>query len=279
MYSSIFDDTMAYNNWTEISRAAEEGQKVLLPIGVIEEHGPHITLSSDISWSYAMCRRVKDKLNEKGCKSIIAPPFYWGVNKCTGAFPGSFSLKPETMEQVLFEIMENLKGFGFKEIYCMSYHGDAAHVRAIADAVRRVRNELETDARLVLEAMDLQLYGWNWDEDFLLVSDPAYPMEWFEEQEPSEAGLFDIHAGAFETAVMSYFWSELVDLEKAKTLKSASLDNDGLGKWLMGGEETKKVVPLGYAGNPAGYESVGRHVAEMIDLQAGDIAGRICGKK
>ena len=35
MYSSIFDDTMTYNNWTEISRAAEEGQKVLLPIGVI----------------------------------------------------------------------------------------------------------------------------------------------------------------------------------------------------------------------------------------------------
>ena len=41
----------------------------------------------------------------------------------------------------------------------------------------------------------------------------------------------------------------------------------------------KKGLPLGYAGNPAGYEAVGKHVEEMLVLQAEDIAERICGDK
>ena len=129
--------------------------------------------------------------------------------------------------------------------------------------------------KLVLESMDLRLHGWKGDEDFLLVSEPPYPLEWFEEEDPAERGLLDIHAGAFETAVMNYFYPEQVNLELAHTLKSSSLNKEGLQKWLQGGEATKEVVPLGYAGNPAGYEAVSKHVGEMLALQAADIAGRI----
>lgn len=50
---------------------------------------------------------------------------------------------------------------------------------------------------------------------------------------------------------------------------------EGLGKWLQGGESTKEVVPLGYAGNPAGYKAVYKYVGEMLMLQATDIAERI----
>ena len=143
-------------------------------------------------------------------------------------------------------------------------------------AIQRANAELDIHARLVLESMDLRRYGWNGEEDFLLVSQPDYPMEWFEEQEPSEQGLHDIHGGAFETAVMSYFCPEQVDLEQARQLKSTSLDREGMKKWLQGGASTREVVPLGYAGNPAGYEVVSKHVEEMLELQVEDIANRIC---
>lgn len=100
-------------------------------------------------------------------------------------------------------------------------------------------------------------------------------MEWFEEREPAEQGLYDIHAGAFETAVMNYMCPEQVDLNKACELKSSSLTMEGMKKWRLGGEATKEVVPLGYAGNPAGYETVSKHVEEMLGLQAEDIANGI----
>ncbi|MBQ7919454.1 MAG: creatininase family protein [Lachnospiraceae bacterium] len=278
MFSSIFEDTMVTGNWQQVQRAGEEKQPVLFPLGVIEEHGPHLPLGADIYWSAAMCRLVKERLGALGQKCVIGAPYYWGVNYCTGGFPGSFSLKPETMQQVLFEIFENLKDFGFSEIYCFSYHGDSFHVRAIAEAIKRVNAELGIHVRLVLESMDLRLYGWQGDEEFLLVSNPDYPMEWFEEQEPSEAGLLDIHAGAFETAVLNHFCPEQVNLELAKELKSSSLSKEGMKKWLQGGESTREVVPLGYAGNPAGYQVVSKHVEEMLALQSADIAMRILKK-
>lgn len=276
--TSIFKDTMVTCNWQEVQKAGERKLPVLFPLGVIEEHGPHISLGSDINWSCSICRRVKEKLAEQGQESMIAPPYYWGINYCTGSFPGSFSLTRDTMRQVLFEIFENLSNWGFAAVYCFSYHGDAFHVKTIVDVIKRANMELGMSVKLVLESMDLRLYGWKGDEDFLLVSEPDYPMEWFVEEEPSEAGLLDIHAGAYETAVMNYFCPEQVDLETAKTLKSSSLDKEGMKKWLQGGESTKEVVPLGYAGNPAGYEAVSKHVVEMIDLQVTDIAGRILGK-
>ena len=177
MYTSIFEGTIVTDNWLDVQKAGKEKRPVLFPIGVIEEHGPHIPLGSDIYWSYAMCRMVKDKLKSMGKEAVIAPPYYWGVNFCTGGFPGSFSLKPETMKQVLVELLENLKAYGFEEVYCFNYHGDATHIGAIVEAIQFARAELFMNCKLVLEAMDLELHGWEETEEFLLVTNPPYPME------------------------------------------------------------------------------------------------------
>lgn len=265
---------MITRNWTEIRKAAEANCKILFPLGVIEEHGPHLPLGSDIFWSKKMCELVREELKKNGHDALIAPSYYWGVNYCTGAFPGSFSLKPETMKQVLFEIFENLKQFGFSQVYCFNYHGDSYHVNTIADAIRNANSELGMTVKLVLESIDLPLYGWHRDENFLLVSEPLYPIEWFEEGDTKNS-LLDIHGGAFETAVINFFHPEFVDLKTAKTLKSSSLTMSDLQKWLEGGESTKELVPLGYAGNPSDHEAVGKHVKEMIALQVADIACRI----
>lgn len=275
MFTSIFQETMAEENWTKFQNTALKNTALLFPLGVIEEHGPHLPLGSDIYWSYAMCRLVRKKLAEMNRESVIAPPYYWGINHCTGSFPGTFSLLPETFSQVLFEIFENMSRFTFRDIFCFNYHGDAAHVQALIDAIKRANSELGLSCKLVLNSMDLDLYGWQGHEDFLLVVNPDYPMEWFTETEPAESGLLDIHAGAFETAVLNYFYPQLVDLETAETLKSTSLDQAKLQKWLQGGEETKNTVPLGYAGNPAGYKNVSHHVEDMICLQVNDIAKKI----
>lgn len=128
MNNSIFRNTMADMNWKEIETKGKAGITVLFPLGVIEQHGPHLPLGTDIYYSYAVCRKIQKKVLARGKEVLIAPPFYWGSNKCTGAFPGTFSLKPSTMKQVLIEIFENLSGFGFRQISCVNYHGDALHI-------------------------------------------------------------------------------------------------------------------------------------------------------
>ncbi len=116
MFFDLLRDTMVTENWQKLENAAKRELPVLFPLGVIEEHGPHLPLGCDIYWSVSMCQRVKKRLEDMGRECVIAPPYYWGVNHCTGGFPGSFSLKPETMQQVLFELFGNLRSFGFSKI-------------------------------------------------------------------------------------------------------------------------------------------------------------------
>ncbi len=44
---SIFDETMVDMAWPQVERAAREAAIILFPIGVIEEHGPHMGLGVD----------------------------------------------------------------------------------------------------------------------------------------------------------------------------------------------------------------------------------------
>lgn len=56
---SIFSETMVDMKYTEIEKAAQEKWPVLLPIGVIEEHGPHMCLGTDVYLIYNLCKIVK----------------------------------------------------------------------------------------------------------------------------------------------------------------------------------------------------------------------------
>ena len=271
----FFAGTMAHMNWEEIRKAGEKKLPVLFPLGVIEEHGPHLPLGSDILWSNYICKEVKHALARRGRETLIAPPYYYGINHCTGAFPGSFSLKPETFEQVLFEIFCNLHDFGFAQVYCFNYHGDPVHVKTILSAVRRANRECGMQIRYVMEAMDLEMNGMQGNEDFLHVFTPQYKEEWFADGDAQEEGLLDIHAGAFETGILSYMYPGLVDVEKAKTLQSYSLTYEKLDQWMAGMESTVKVVPLGYAGNPKGFEAVSRIAKELIEVQVDAICEKI----
>ena len=117
MTYSIFEDTMADMIYQEIEIAAKKNAVVLLPVAVIEEHGPHMCLGVDTYLAHNTCRNIRNKLLESEVNSLIAPPFYWGINFSTGAFAGSFTVREETMISLLVDILVCLKNWGFKKIF------------------------------------------------------------------------------------------------------------------------------------------------------------------
>lgn len=112
-------------------------------------------------------------------------------------------------------------------------------------------------------------------EDFLSVFAPQYRQEWFEGGDTGEQGLLDIHAGAYETGMLTFMYPELVNTDLAKTLDSYSLTYEKLDKWMEGGNSTVEVVPLGYAGNPKGYEAVSSIAKEILEVQVNAICEKI----
>ena len=137
---------MADMNWTDIKRYAEENAIVLLPMGVIEEHGPHLCLATDTYIAHIYCNAIKQKLEEKGYSAVIAPPFYWGICQAAKGFIGSFNIRPETAKALLFDILSSLKDFGFTHVFGVNGHGDIEHKIAAMNAFRDACEQLSITA-------------------------------------------------------------------------------------------------------------------------------------
>ena len=110
---SIFDGTMVDLNYQQVEEAAKRGAILLWPLGVIEEHAPHLPLGTDIYNATAAMKEAARQLRAKGREVLVAPPMYWGINDATGSFGGSFSVKPATLKAIIEDTFASFKKDGF----------------------------------------------------------------------------------------------------------------------------------------------------------------------
>lgn len=246
MNGQFLEETMACMSWPEVERLAGENALVLLPLGVIEEHGPHLCLGTDILVARMHCLRLREKLEARGCPACIAPPFYWGVCQSTGGFPGSFQIRRETAAMLLLDILQSLADFGFRRVLGVTGHNDIDHCLAVMDAFREAGEKTGLDARFVFDRERLSPFGLDWDAPFLCVVEPPRAAA-------SRAAVPDVHAGDVETALIHGYDPRLADAEKAKALPPVELHEPE--KWLFGGQ-IRELSPQGYLGAPAEFESV-----------------------
>jgi len=244
---NIFSNTMADMKWTDIERYAEENAIVLLPMGVIEEHGPHLCLATDIYTAHIYSIATKQKLEEKGYSVVIAPPFYWGICQAAKGFAGSFSIRPGTAKALLFDIIASLKDFGYMRVFGLNAHGDIEHQITAMNAFKEAHELLGITACFPHE--DFMFHHFK-----LSSSEPYFYKIAPQEIKVSQSEVWDVHGGDMETAIINTFYPHLVDTEKAKSLPDVSL-GDQFEAWMFGGQ-LKQISPQGYLGSPASYDSV-----------------------
>ena len=80
----MFKDTMVNMKWTDIESYANKNALVLLPLGVIEEHGPHLCLGTDILTAHIYCLSIKEKLEQEGCAVGNRTTFLLGCMSVNG---------------------------------------------------------------------------------------------------------------------------------------------------------------------------------------------------
>jgi creatinine amidohydrolase len=264
---NIFEETMAHLTFLQIEEAAREGAVVLFPIGVIEEHGPHLPLAVDVYGSYLQSKMVKSELEKKGIKALIAPPFYWGINLATNSFPGSFICREETVISLLQDVLASLKRWGFERIFFINHHLDGSHVKAVDQAIRKVRSETGIGAYWIMDQYVVKAMGFKGDEPHLLLHRSLMGSG-------ATSPYLNIHADAYETSFMWHYLPELVNLKVLRELKPTQLTLKDLLVWRKGGREARETTPQGYFGDPTaatperGRESMevyGKVVAEVIE--------------
>ena len=243
---SIFDDTMVEMPWPEIEKAAKQGAIVLLPVGIIEEHGPHMGLAVDTYAAYLMSVLARKKLETNGIKTLIAPPQYWGISEGTATFGGTFSIRKETMQALIVDILASLHRWGLSRVYIINWHADYRHCKVILEAVRDSNQNTGTEARYIISPSDIGRFRLTGEEDYTLIA-PSPPIM----SEPSKYA--DYHAGSLETGFMAEYYPDDVDLAMSAALPDSQVTNEDLRALNGTDEEIRKVIPRGYFGNPAAY--------------------------
>jgi creatinine amidohydrolase len=266
---SIFDDTMVDMTWPEIEQAIQQKAGVLLPVGVIEEHGPHMSLAVDIYVSYRLCTLIKTELEKRGIRVLIAPPFYWGINTLTGCFPGSFSVRPETMKAVLYDTLAALKNWGVEQAFTVNWHAEYLHNLAILEAVREATQVTGIQAHCIFtgaEARSLKLSG---HEEYLLLRKTTPPPGM-----PSK--YLDLHAGSSETGIMLNYFPTQVKKELAASLEPTAITIDDLKRVRQDGMAARRLIPSGYFGAPSGFNPVaGKEEVEILAVEYAELIGPV----
>lgn len=119
----------------EIAAALARSPRVILPVGSVEQHGPHLPTGTDFFAATSVALAVADLLD-----ALVLPLCPLGVTPMHMPFPGTVSLRPQTMQDVVADIGSSLAGHGCREFVILNWH--EGNIPSLALAGERLHREL-----------------------------------------------------------------------------------------------------------------------------------------
>jgi creatinine amidohydrolase len=237
--------------WLEVDEAAKAGVLMLVPVGVIEQHGPHLPLGTDIYGAYLLCSLTKVHLHQQGIESVIAPPYYFGINAGTGMFPGTLSVRQDSMTAMLIDLFVNYGKQGFKKQFIINHHGDPQHNMAIFRAILGARDQ-GVNAVCIMRPSTERAYKRGTvtlPPSAIIV--PTESSETKQAQSRLNKSKLHIHAGEKETSlIMRWYAGLLKEKDKIRGFnpiipsEKEFEEAESGGKW-------RELSPQGYIGDPS----------------------------
>ena len=232
-------------DWTspqfEAARSAGSLDRLIavLPVAATEQHGPHLPLQVDTALVDGVIAQALPHL-ASDVPALFLPTQAVGFSPEHAAFPGTLTLKAETVIRLWTEIGECVAAAGVKRLVLFNSHGGQV---GLMDVVAR-----DLRARL-----GLLVYSVNWFGLPLTGPDGRDVNALFSAHEHR----FGIHAGDIETSMMLALRPDLVDMAQAENFASTSEDRAntfpilGNGKSAKLGWQMQDYHPAGAVGNAA----------------------------
>jgi creatinine amidohydrolase len=114
-------------------------EKVILPLGSLESHGPHLPFGTDSLTPYLIALEVAQRLP----RTAVLPPVNFGVSEHYKSFPFTVSLQFDTMTAVLHDILESLHREGIRKVFILNGHdGNIAPIEIAARTTKVAHPEM-----------------------------------------------------------------------------------------------------------------------------------------
>ena len=162
---------------------------IILPVGSLEQHGPHLPLSVDVVIPTSLAKMVCEELD-----AMVLPPIAYGYKAQGGGqlFPGTTSLDGTTLINLTLDILRETYRHGGRRFLVLNGHYENAAF--LTEAVGLFLRDAD-DTRVVILSWWDQVSDEMRDELFAEAGFPGWEVE---------------HAAVTETSLMQYFTPELV---------------------------------------------------------------------
>lgn len=203
---------------------------LVLPLGAVEQHGPHLPFVTDLEIAQACAEAVVDRVGDELDLWLLEPLAFTKSNEHAGT-PGTFWLGPETLLRVLDDIGRSMAATPARKLAFLNGHGGNSSLVNVACRELRLHHGLET---------------------FLL--HPNVPPDQGGPSTEEELG-FGIHGGVGETSLMLHLRPELVRMDLAtRNIPEHLAANDHVkfGGSVSFGWLANDFGPDGHIGDPTG---------------------------
>jgi creatinine amidohydrolase len=243
---------MAFVAWSELTwleaeaLGADPRSTALVPLGALEQHGPHMPLATDSLIVEALARSVAERVDRP---VLVTPVIATGLSDHHTGFAGTVSLGADTLDGLLVAFLESFRRMGLRHCALITAHGGN-----FAD-IGRFAAEHSTS--------DLTVSGFS---DF-----NAYLVEMF--AAAAELGVkppaSDVHAGAIETGLGQHLFPQLIDVGWADVEGLSDGSPDIVERVLAHG--VRSVSATGVLGTPAlATPELGEAVFERLSRRLGE---------
>lgn len=192
--------SLIHMTWKEVEALDRDKTIIVMPIGSVEQHGPHLPLGTD----YLLAEKLVEQLlkwEESSYTGIVLPVIQFGVNTEHFHFPGTVCIPEAYIEGILEGQADSMMRCGFSRFVIVNSHG--GNTSLLDSFIRRYR--IAHDCKMTA---------------FTYLSSGVY--RGHESLFENELGL-DVHAGEFETSIMQYFFPELVKMDAQPDLDECNL--------------------------------------------------------
>ena len=226
---------------------------VLVPVGSVEPHGPHLPLGTDTIISERAAEQALSLLAERGIRAVLGPSIPYGVTDFAAGFAGAVSLPSEALTAFLRAVVDACLKAGFAHVCLVNNHLEPAHDAAVRGAIAGLPEGAASVACPLTRR-----WGRTLSAEF-------------------KSGA--CHAGQYETSLVLAATPDLVDTGRATTLPEVKVS---LSDGIKSGKMTFQAMGMdsAYAGSPAGATAEeGRAMyAALAAMVAGEVEDALSRK-
>lgn len=174
----------------EVDSRLSASSVLVLPLGAVEQHGPHLPLNTDLVVAAAAAEALVDRAGAEFDAWLLPPLAYTKSNEHAWA-AGTMWLSATTMLAVLDDIGRCIAATPARKVLFLNGHGGNSALVSVANRELRLRHGLQT-----------------------FLAHPHVPADQGGSSHPSELGM-GVHGGMDETSVMLHLRPDLVDMSLA----------------------------------------------------------------